>query len=173
MLCKMYRPQKELKDIITFLHFLANIYGAAFVFKTCFQWSFRKGRLHPCLRRGCSHGGHSDAQRKTVSKNGVGGGRLLAMQGAGWVWTARSTLGSEIHREGHEYSSGNTSLTQPPPLRGADAHTRCSAVTERKPYGSLRVTDLPKAIKKKGVIFHFFFCQDQVSALFCSEACHF
>lgn len=106
-------------------------------------------------------------------KTGWGGGRLLAMQGAGWVWTARSTLGSEIHREGHEYSSGNTSLTQPPPLRGADAHTRCSAVTERKPYGSLRVTDLPKAIKKKGVIFHFFFCQDQVSALFCSEACHF
>lgn len=61
----------------------------------------------------------------------------------------QSVLGSEIHREEHECFSGNTKLTQPPPLQGADAHADRSAVTERKPYGSLRVTDLPKAIKKR------------------------
>lgn len=79
------------------------------------------------------------------------------MQGEDWVWTAQSALGSEIRREGHEYSLGNTRLTQPPPLRGADARVGRSAVTERKPYGSLRVTDLPKAIKKKKSYFSFLF----------------
>lgn len=83
MLCKMYRPQKELKDIITFLDFLANIYVAAL----CSKPAFRKGRLHPCLRRGRSHGGHSDAQRKTESKNGGGGG----------CWQCRGKVESEQH----------------------------------------------------------------------------
>lgn len=50
------------------------------------------------------------------------------MQRAEQVWTTQSVLGSGTHSEEHEYSLGNTRLTQPPPHR--DAHAGCSAVID-------------------------------------------
>lgn len=80
-------PQKELKDIITFLNFLANIY-VAFVFKMLFSVIFqiRKG-LTPVSAEVISHGGHSGAQRKPVSRN---------RQGAAGSAEARLSVGNTV-----------------------------------------------------------------------------